>query len=104
MISRRGIELAVSTLVVLVIAILLLIGLAFFLTGGFARLKDTTKPFTDTTESTAIREACRLACTAENYPSFCCTRYSLGDESVLCTDSRLDVECAAAQCEQVFCQ
>lgn len=104
MISRRGIELAISTLIVLVIAILLMIGLALFLTGGFARFKNTTEPFSDTAESSAIRESCDFACVAENYPAFCCTRYSLGDESVLCIDSRLGVECARAQCEQVFCQ
>lgn len=104
MISRRGMEMAVSTIVILAIAVLLLIGLVFFVTGGFARFKDTTKPFADTTESTAIREACRLACTAENYPSFCCTRHSFQDETILCTDARLDISCSAAQCDLVACQ
>lgn len=103
MISRKGIELAVSTLILLVIGVLLLLGLVFMLIGGFERFKSSTGPLIDTTESSAVRESCRLACTTENYGSFCCTNRTLGDETIYCTDVRLDVACPSASCDSVRC-
>ncbi len=103
MISRKGIELAISTLILLVIGVILLLGLVFMLVGGFERFRGSTDPFIDTTESSAVREACRLACTTENYGSFCCTNRTLGDKIVYCTDTLIDVECPAASCDSVRC-
>jgi zona occludens toxin (predicted ATPase) len=104
MISRRGIELAVSTLIIMVIAIFLLIGLVFFLTGGFSRFKESTEPIIDTTQSISIIEACKLSCTAESSFNFCCKDYKLDDKAIRCTDSRLDINCLAIQCESVTCK
>lgn len=94
---------AVSTIIILTIALILLIGLIFFVTGGFNRFKDTTKPFSDTVQSSAIREACNLACTAEDSFAYCCTKHSLDDEEVTCMDDRFDVSCASLSCAAVSC-
>lgn len=103
MISRRGMEMAVSTLVMLVIAVLLLLGLVFMLTGGFTRFKNSTEPFVESVESSAVREACRLSCTTQDYRGFCCAEHDLSEESIRCTDARLDVSCSAARCDAVSC-
>ena len=103
MISRRGIELAISTLILLVIGVLLLLGLVFMLVGGFERFRGSTGPLIDTTESSAVRESCRLACSTENYGSFCCTNRTLGDTVVYCTDDLIDVACPGVSCDAVRC-
>lgn len=100
---RRGLEMAVSTLILLVIAVLLLIALAFFITGGFSRFGNTIEPFQDTAESSAIREACLFACRTENSFAFCCTKHTLGDEEIVCADPRLDVGCVTLSCAAVSC-
>ena len=103
MISKQGMELAVSTLVIITISILVMLGLVFMLTGGFSRFTSATKPFTDTTTLSAVRESCHLACTTEDYQTFCCHKYDIEKEKVLCSDTRLDVSCASASCSQVAC-
>ena len=54
---------AISTLILLILGILILIGLAYVLTGGFVKFQGTTQPFIDTSTASAVKQGCSLACT-----------------------------------------
>ncbi len=92
--NRRGFELAISTLILLILGIVVLIGLVVFLQGGFGRLKSTSEPFLSTAETSAVREACRLACQGNDKLSYCCKNVTVGKEKILCSDSRLELDCS----------
>ncbi len=100
--DKKGFELTISTVVIIVIAIALLIGLFVFLNKGFGWFKAGTKPFANSVEVTAIRESCNFACQAQDSLTFCCEEYSLRGNSTSCRDSRLGVRCSI-NCEDVDC-
>lgn len=91
--NRRAFELPISTLVVIILGILVLIGLALFLSGGFKNLKSSTEPFLDTTQSTSIKQACSLACSNEDKLTFCCREYEIDEMKIKCGDERLELDC-----------
>ncbi|MBS3088879.1 hypothetical protein J4402_03820 [Candidatus Pacearchaeota archaeon] len=91
--NRKAIELAISTLVILVLGILVLIGLIYFITDGFKTFKSSTKPFLDTTQSSSIKAGCQLACDNADRLTFCCEKYPIQKEEIKCTDSRLGIQC-----------
>lgn len=101
--NRRAFELAISTIVILVIGVLVLIGLVYALTGGFERFQDTTAPFTDSTQVTAIKSGCSAACQNADRYTFCCQEYDLDGNDVTCTDSRLEVTCSL-DCSSFSCR
>ena len=94
MINKRGLELAISTIVLLVISIAVLIGLIFLIKSGFISFDRGTDSFLRASGAGAAREACGIACRAGDSATFCCHNFSVGDEEVLCVDSRLNVDCA----------
>ncbi len=104
MINRKGLEMAVSTLIIITIAVILLVAVTYTLTGGFKRLSGTTKPLLDTAEGVAVRESCNLACTSNDAYTFCCKKSTIDKESnILCSDPRLTVKCDAIQCADIKC-
>lgn len=100
--NKRGLELAISTIVVLVIAIAVLVGLVLFLTKGFGLWKSGVEPIGNSVSVSAVREACNLACNTDHEITFCCERYSLNEGKVTCTDAILNVDCAIS-CAAVSC-
>ncbi len=101
--NSKGLEMAISTLVVIVIGILLLIGLVLFVTGGFERFKKTTDPLIEGGEGSAIKEACNIACTTEDILTYCCKDFEIDEEVLRCDDPRLDVSCEMS-CAAVSCE
>ncbi|HLC53491.1 MAG TPA: hypothetical protein VJK03_03020 [Candidatus Nanoarchaeia archaeon] len=102
--EKRGMEMAVSTLIIITIAVILLVAVTYTLTGGFKRLSGASKPLLDTAEGVAVRESCNLACTANDAYTFCCKKYTIDKENdVKCSDSRLTVTCEAVKCDTVRC-
>ena len=93
MIDKKGLEFAISTIVLLVISLAVLIGLIFLIRGGFISFDRGTGPFLRASGASAAREACGIACRAGDVNTFCCHNFSVGDEEVLCIDSRLNVDC-----------
>lgn len=91
--DKNGMEMAISTLILLVIGILVLIGLAYVLTGGFKMFKGATKPFIDTATASAVKQSCTLACTSSDKLTYCCKNYTLDGSKVDCRDKRLEVSC-----------
>ena len=101
--NRKGFELAISTIIILVISVAVLIGLIFMLRGGFETFESGTNPFLGTTEGVLIKEACELSCSAENKLSYCCKEFDYEGGKVSCDDSRLDIGCAL-DCEDFVCE
>ncbi len=101
--NSKGLEMAISTLIVIVIGLMLLIGLVLFVTGGFERFKKTTNPLIESSEGSAIKEACNLACATEDMLTYCCKDFEANDETLRCDDSRLGVSCELS-CAAVSCE
>jgi len=101
--NKKGLELAISTIVIVVISIAVLIGLILFLRGGFEAFSSGTKPILDTFQRTAIKEACELSCATENKLNYCCKEFDYEGEKLFCEDSRLGLYCSF-NCEVVECK
>ena len=101
--NRKAIELAISTLILLILGILVLIGIILAVTGGFNRFKSATEPFTDVTASSAIKQACSIACDQKDKLTYCCKEYKINEETIFCSDKRLEVSCQSLTCEPWFC-
>lgn len=102
MTSKKAFELSISVLIMIVLGVAILIGLIYALTGGFKSFQSSTEPFFDTTESTAIKQACSLACDNEDKLTFCCKEYEIDNTEIKCDDSRLEISCSFG-CEAVSC-
>ncbi|MEK6846721.1 MAG: DUF4377 domain-containing protein [Nanoarchaeota archaeon] len=102
MFDKKGLELAISTIVIIVISLAVLIGLIFLIKNGFVSFDEGTDPFLRASGASAAREACGIACRAEDENTFCCESLSIGGEEVFCSDSRLGVDCAI-NCEGFEC-
>jgi hypothetical protein len=103
MLNKKGFELTISTLILIVLGVIVLVALVIALTGGLDRLNTSTEPFLDTAEGVGIRAACKEACNLENKLVYCCETYDFKDETISCQDSRLDIDCTL-ECETNFCK
>jgi len=101
--NRKAIQLAISTLILIILGILVLIGLTYMLTDSFSTLKSSTDPFLDTTQSSSIKQACSLACSNQNKITYCCNEYNLDEETIFCQDPRLEINCNL-NCEGFPCE
>ncbi len=101
--DRRGFELAISTIVILVLGLFVLIGLALLVGGGIDVFKSSTKPFFDTTSVSSIKQACQLACEGRDRITYCCKKYDIDDEKVGCGDRRLEIQCGL-ECRDFQCE
>ncbi len=69
--NKRGLELALSTVIVVVIVILVLVGITYLLTDGFKKFRGTTAPYLQSTQAIAIRQVCETACDVVDRVAFC---------------------------------
>jgi len=100
--NSKAMEMAISTLILIVIGILVLIGLAYALTGGFKSFRASSKPFLDTSQSSSIKQACSMACENNDKITFCCGNYTIDNKDIKCSDSRLEVSCSI-NCKDFQC-
>jgi len=91
--NHKAFELAISTLVVIILGILVLVAVIIAVNGGFESFKSATDPFTDTTQATAVKTACQNSCQQESKIIYCCAEYEIDSNPINCTDSRLDLGC-----------
>jgi uncharacterized protein (UPF0333 family) len=102
--NKKGIELAISTLILIIIGLAVLIGVAYILTGGFKSFKGSTDPLLSASQTASVKEACKLACTAEDRITLCCKQFNVGNNigNVTCLDKRLEISCGLS-CEGFNC-
>ncbi len=100
--NKKGIELAVSTLILIVIGIFVLIGLTYAVTKGFGKLQDEVDDKIGVAEYSKIVGDCNLACTNGDKNSFCCQERELAGEKVMCSNALFDLDCEL-DCSAVSC-
>lgn len=103
--NRRGFEIAISAIIIIIISIAVLIGLILFLKNGFGWFNSGVEPIADTVGLSAVREACNIACSADNAFVFCCEKFRVNDQNWSCTDSLIGVSCPSTfgDCAAVSC-
>ncbi len=100
--DRKGFEMAISTIVLIIIGIAVLIGLIIFVTNGFGFLKEGTKPILKTSGIGVVKQACEIACRGEDSFTFCCEQFKVDDDIFYCGNSSLGLECSY-DCSNVVC-
>ena len=100
--NNKGLELAISTLIVIIIGIAVLIGLLIFITKGFGFLKEGTDPLLRASSVGTMRQACELACQGKDSVTFCCNPFMIEDKPTYCKNGSLNLECSY-DCSAVVC-
>ena len=90
--NKRAFQLAVSTMILLVLGVLILLGLVLALTGSFERLRDAIRGYSGS-DIDNLNKLCQSQCNLDNSYGFCCEERDLGDEKITCLDDRLAVSC-----------
>jgi len=100
--DSKGFDIAITTIVLIIIGIAVLIGLIFFVKNGFGFFKSGTEPILKTQSLEATRQACNLVCRSENEVAFCCEAIEFNGEDIFCNSSELNVNCNI-DCSFVVC-
>ena len=99
--DKRGLEMAISTLVLLVLGIFLLIGLITILIMGWDDFKLNVSAIMGS-DAAKAEKTCKLQCGLENNYDFCCDIKKIKGEEYNCKDFSA-VECDI-KCSDVICQ
>lgn len=90
--NKRGMELAISTIILMVIGIILLIGLISILFMGWDDFKTAIGAALGSDMAKAQR-TCKIQCEMENTVDFCAEK-TVGTEKFKCTDAKIKpVDC-----------
>lgn len=100
--NSRGLDIAITTIILIIIAVAVLIGLIFFVKNGFGFFKSGTDPILQTQSLEATRQACELVCRSRNEIAFCCQSIEMNNQDIFCTDEILNVDCTF-NCAAVSC-
>ena len=90
--SKRSFELAINTLVIIILAMLVLLALSLAFTGGFKNFWEKIKGYSGN-DIDNIGKICKSQCDLGNINSFCCENKTLDKEEITCLDKRLKVDC-----------
>ena len=118
--NKKAVEMNVATIVVVILAILVLVILALYFTGGMKFLWEKITPVPGAYEQTDLeqaRTACTLYCSARDETSYCTHPFEIrvldqngkvtGTETKYCDDSKIgaakEQECIGAGFNQVDC-
>jgi len=100
--NHKGFELAISTIVLLLLGVIVLFGLVYVLTDGFTKFQRTSGTLAGSSEAAGVSQACRIACAAQDKTTYCCRNFTIGGVQAYCSDSRFDLNCAL-ECEGFAC-
>jgi len=100
--NKKAFELAISTLIIIILGILVLIAIIIALNGGFKKFTHTADPFTDSTQAIAVTQNCKNACEQNSKIIYCCSEYEIDNRPVKCTDPRLNLGCTL-DCKDFEC-
>ena len=95
--DKKSIQLAISTLILIILGIFVLIGLIFILVLGWDNFKMNISAILGS-EVQQSRKLCKIQCGLESDYDYCC-----GDkEGMKCNDEILKTDCEL-DCSEVFC-
>ena len=101
--DKKAFEMAISTLVIIILGVMVLVGLILVFTGSISIFKSSTKPFLDVAQSSSLKEACSFACGNSDSLTYCCKEYTIDSQKVKCDDKRLNAPCDNLICKDVKC-
>src|SRR3989344_9397961 len=91
--NKRGAEMAIGTLVVIVLAVLVLVVLALGFTTGWSNLYSRMTSFFSSVNVDSVAQACSVAAVAQNKYDYCCSprsiRFASGKEAISATCKEL---------------
>ena len=90
--NKKGFELAISTIILMVLGMLILIGLALLLTGQFKDFQEKIKGYSGS-DLDEVNGVCEYQCVAGHKESFCCEEKKLGKLKITCLDERVSSGC-----------
>lgn len=99
--KRGGLDLSISTIVILVLAVFVLIGLILFLNQGFEIFKKDTGSALDSLEYKNFEKDCLTSCLDGNKKAYCCTNVTISEFSYVCKDT--GTETCALDCFDFIC-
>lgn len=77
-INKKGAEMAIGTLVVIVLAILVLVLIAFGFATGWSNLFDKVRGFFGGAVNVdSLKQACTVACTTQSTYEYCCVQKTI---------------------------
>ncbi len=91
--DKKGFELAISTIIIIILGILVVIGIIYAVTDGFKKFKAVRDPLLNSAEGIAIMKSCEIACKSNDRITFCCTDYKIQSENYKCSNEQLDIDC-----------
>lgn len=100
--NRKGFELAISTLILIVLGIVVLIAIIYALNGGFSRFNKNIDTLLAGPEGAAVKKSCEIACSVEDRLTYCCKDFEIGSFEVQCGDKGIVGSCALS-CENYEC-
>lgn len=96
--NKKGFELALSTLVYIILALLVLAIMIFIVTGGFKKFQDYLNNVSPS-EVQSVKSACRVACEGHQDYDFCTRERDVKSMGKInCTDYRINVTCGNFIC------
>ena len=108
---KRGIELNIATLIIVILAVLALVIITLYFTGGMKGFWEFITGKQKGQETTAYEEArktCIMWCVARDLDSFCNHVFDIKGESLSCYSSGIDaqtaLECREAGYNREFCE
>ena len=93
-------ELAIGTLILIILGIMVLVGLVSMLVANWDRLSETIKGYVGSEQQTAI-DICETQCTLGSNYDFCCSTKTVDGLEKSCAD--LNVACNEIDCNGVIC-
>lgn len=99
--KKRGMEFAITTLVIIILGMLILGVLTLAFTGTFKKFWTGVKGYSSDIDN--LNKICQSQCDLDNSQAFCCDNEKiLEKEKINCTDSRLKLNCNI-NCLEVNC-
>ena len=99
--DKRGLQLAISTLILMILGILVLIGWISILIMGGGDFKDQIGVILGS-DAARAKKNCGLQCELDNSYDFCCEEKLIKDEKYTCQDDILKTDCTM-DCPAVRC-
>lgn len=99
---KGGFEMAISTVILLVIGLAVLVGLIVLLTKGFGWWQEGTEALGTTAAYASVSETCQLACRIEDSQTFCCKTFTVEGLEITCSGKPLGLSCTF-DCNSVVC-
>ena len=92
--NKKGFELGITTLILMIVGLFFLIIVVFLITDGFESFKVNTEPLLDTAQGGAFKQSCDIACKGGDKIGYCCKNISIYGKTFYCYDKSIELECS----------